>query len=40
MKNKIIKIKNAKNYIIDLKNNLNLCNICKKHTIEYYKGDL
>lgn len=40
MKNKIIKIKNTKDYIINLKNNINIYNICKKTILETYKGDL
>lgn len=38
--NKIIKIKNAKEYIDNLKNNIILTNICRKNTHkEIYKGE-
>ena len=39
MKNNVYKIKNAKLYLNNLKNNIIIANICKKNSNEYYKGD-
>jgi len=39
MKNKVLFIKNANILLKNIKNNIILSNICKKYTIEYYKGD-
>ena len=37
--NKIIVIKNAKELINNIKNNLIVANLCNKSTQEIYKGD-
>lgn len=39
MSNKIIFIKNAKQYVKNIKNNLDIANICNKTAKEVYKGD-
>ena len=40
MKNKFIYVKNAKNIINNIKNDIMLAKIIQKPTKEYYKGDI
>lgn len=40
MKNKIIKIKNAKDYIKNTILNIKLSKVCLKHNTNFYKGEL
>lgn len=39
MKNKIIFIKNAKSYLKNIKNNLDIANMLKHNSKEIYKGE-
>ena len=39
MNNKIIKIKNAKDYIKNIKKHISLANICQKNAKEIFEGE-